>query len=45
MTQRKSSVPILVINLNRDIERLEYLQHLFADNALTFERIEAVDGH
>src|SRR5215470_8828279 len=37
-------IPIYVINLDRDVARLQFLQALFARHDLSFERIEAVDG-
>jgi glycosyl transferase family 25 len=37
-------IPIYVINLDRDLARLQYVQRLFAQHDLSFERIEAVDG-
>jgi glycosyl transferase, family 25 len=37
-------VPIYVINLDRDIARLQFLQTLFSRHCLSFERVEAVDG-
>jgi glycosyl transferase family 25 len=36
--------PIFVINLDREVARLRYIQTLFAQHGLTFERIEAVDA-
>lgn len=46
MTQISSDlvVPIYVINLDRDVARLQFLQKLFLRHGLTFERVEAVDG-
>jgi len=46
MTQPSSDqlVPIFVINLERDIARLQFLQTLFPRHGLSFERIEGVDG-
>ena len=37
-------IPIYVINLDRDVARLQFVQRLFAQHDLSFERIEAVDG-
>jgi glycosyl transferase family 25 len=37
-------IPIYVINLDRDVARLQFVQRLFAKHDLSFERIEAVDG-
>src|SRR5262245_22958199 len=37
-------IPIYVINLDRDVARLQFVQKLFAQHDLSFERIEAVDG-
>src|SRR5262249_26625665 len=37
-------LPIYVINLDRDIARLQFLQTLFLQHGLSFERVEAVDG-
>jgi glycosyl transferase, family 25 len=37
-------IPIYVINLDRDVARLQFLQKLFPQHNLSFERIEAVDG-
>jgi Glycosyltransferase family 25 (LPS biosynthesis protein) len=37
-------VPIYVINLDRDIARLQFLPTLFSRHGLSFERVEAVDG-
>ncbi len=37
-------VPIYVINLDRDIARLQFVQSLFSRYGLSFERVEAVDG-
>jgi glycosyl transferase family 25 len=37
-------VPIYVINLERDIARLQFLQTLFLQHGLSFERVEGVDG-
>jgi glycosyl transferase family 25 len=37
-------IPIYVINLDRDVARLQFLQRLFAQHDLSFERVEAVDG-
>jgi len=37
-------IPIYVINLDRDVARLQFVQKLFAQHGLSFERIEAVDG-
>ena len=46
MTQISSdlAIPIYVINLDRDVARLQFLQRLFPQHGLSFERIEAVDG-
>jgi hypothetical protein len=40
----ESVVPIYVINLDRDIARLQFVQMLFLRHGLLFERVEAVDG-
>jgi glycosyl transferase family 25 len=40
----RPEIPIYVINLARDTERLQYLEALFSRHELSFERIEAVDG-
>jgi glycosyl transferase, family 25 len=37
-------VPIYVINLDRDIARLQFVRALFSRHGLSFERIPAVDG-
>jgi glycosyl transferase, family 25 len=37
-------IPIYVINLDRDVARLQFLQKLFPQHGLSFERVEAVDG-
>jgi glycosyl transferase, family 25 len=37
-------LPIYVINLDRDIARLQFVKTLFLQHGLSFERIEAVDG-
>jgi len=37
-------IPIYVINLDRDVARLQFVQKLFAQHDLSFERVEAVDG-
>src|SRR5256885_3522600 len=46
MTQISSDldIPIYVINLDRDVARLQFLQRLFPQQGLSFERVEAVDG-
>jgi glycosyl transferase, family 25 len=37
-------VPIYVINLDRDIARLQFLESLFSRHGFLFERVVAVDG-
>jgi glycosyl transferase, family 25 len=43
-TSSDLAIPIYVINLDRDVARLQFVQKLFAQHDLSFERIEAVDG-
>jgi glycosyl transferase, family 25 len=37
-------LPIYVINMDRDIARLQFVKTLFLQHGLSFERVEAVDG-
>ena len=37
-------LPIYVINLDRDVARLQFMTTLFLQHGLSFERVEAVDG-
>src|SRR5689334_17247895 len=38
------AVPIYVINLDRAVARLQFVQALFSRHGLSFERVPAVDG-